>query len=144
MHTSSRLTTIVDRAPAAAEIAQIRAGLTAFNDAQAGSPATVELFAVYLRDAHDVIHGGLVGFLAWQWLSIEWLWVEESQRGLGYGSELLHRAETLARGAGCVGVKLDTYEFQARPFYEKTGYVVFGILEGYPAGTRTYYMRKSL
>lgn len=41
-------------------------------------------------------------------------------------------------------MKLDTYEFQARPFYERRGYVVFGVLEGYPANTRTYYLQKAL
>ena len=65
-------------------------------------------------------------------------------RGQGYGSALLRVAESLAREAGCVEVKLDTYEFQAKPFYEKHGYSVFGVLEGYPANTRTYYLRKAL
>ena len=100
--------------------------------------------AVYLRDGSDVICGGLVGFLAWQWLSVDLLWVDESFRGHGYGSAILDRAEAVARDSGCVAVKLDTYEFQARPFYEKRGYVVFGVLEGYPANTRTYYLRKAL
>jgi hypothetical protein len=53
-------------------------------------------------------------------------------------------AEALARERGSAGVKLDTYEFQAKPFYERHGYAVFGVLEGYPAGTRTYYMHKAL
>ena len=61
-----------------------------------------------------------------------------------YGSALLRQAECLARDAGCVAVKLDTYEFQAKPFYEKAGYVVFGILEGFPANTCTYYLQKAL
>jgi GNAT superfamily N-acetyltransferase len=60
------------------------------------------------------------------------------------GSALLREAEALARSVGCVGAKLDTYEFQAKPFYEKHGYAVFGVLEGYPANTRTYYLQKSL
>jgi hypothetical protein len=53
-------------------------------------------------------------------------------------------AEIAAREAGCVAARLDTYEFQARPFYEHHGYEVFGVLEGYPANTRTYYMKKAL
>jgi GNAT superfamily N-acetyltransferase len=85
-----------------------------------------------------------VGFLAWKWLSVELLWVDEALRGQGYGSSILAQAETLARDAGCVGCRLDTYEFQAKPFYEKLGYVVFAVLEGFPANTRTYYLQKAL
>ncbi len=114
-----------------------------FNDAQVG-PAQVERIAVYLRDANGTIHGGIVGFFAWSWLSVEWLWVAEEHRGHGHGSALLQEAERLAREANCVAVKLDTYEFQARPFYEGHGYDVFGILEGYPASSRTFYLRKLL
>ena len=143
MEDTTRLNIQSDLAPAAEDIAQVRAGLMAFNDSQAG-PAQVEHIAVYLRDANGAIHGGLVGFFAWQWLSIEWLWVGDALRGQGYGTALLREAESLARAAGCIAVKLDTYEFQAKPFYEKHGYVVFGVLEGYPANTRTYYLRKAL
>ena len=49
--------------------------------------------------------------------------------------------EVVAAG---VAVRLDTYDFQARPFYERHGYVVWGVLEGYPAGRRTFHLRKSL
>ena len=132
-----------DLAPIAADLAQIRAGLMAFNDSQKG-PVEIQRVAVYLRDDDGAIQGGLVGFFAWRWLSIEWLWVNETLRGRGHGSALLRQAESLARDARCVAVKLDTYEFQAKPFYEKHGYVVFGVLDGYPADTRTYYLRKTL
>jgi GNAT superfamily N-acetyltransferase len=143
MEHAARLSIAKDLAPSAEDVAQVRAGLMAFNEAQAGS-ARVDRFAVYVRDAHDTIQGGLVGFLAWQWMSVEWLWVDNAIRGQGYGSALLREAESLARDAGCVGAKLDTYEFQAKPFYEKHGYSIFGVLEGYPANTRTYYMQKAL
>jgi len=143
MEATARLRMDSDLAPTAEDMARVRACLMAFNDSQAG-PAQVDRIAVYLRDSQDVIQGGLVGFMAWQWLSVELLWVEASLRGRGHGSALLRQAEAIARDTGCVAVKLDTYEFQARPFYEKLGYEVFGVLEGYPSNTRTYYLRKSL
>jgi GNAT superfamily N-acetyltransferase len=143
MESAERLNIVSDLAPQAEEMALVRAGLMAFNESRVG-PAQVQRVAVYLRDSQDQIRGGLVGFLAWQWLSVEWLWVDESLRGQGYGSSLLDQGEVLARDAGCIGARLDTYEFQAKPFYEKRGYIVFGVLEGYPANTRTYYLQKSL
>jgi hypothetical protein len=39
---------------------------------------------------------------------------------------------------------LDTFSFQARPFYEKLGYHVFGMLENHPAGHQHYFMTKQL
>jgi len=140
---SERLSIVCDFAPQAEETAQVRAGLMAFNESRVG-PAELQRVAVYLRDSQNEIRGGLVGFLVWQWLSVEWLWVDETLRGQGHGSALLAQAETLARDAGCVGARLDTYEFQAKPFYEKLGYTVFGVLEGFPANTRTYYLQKDL
>src|SRR3954467_1176268 len=128
MDHTTRLTIESDLAPAAEDLAQVRAGLMAFNESQAG-PVQIQRVAVFLRDADRAIQGGLVGFLAWKWLSIEWLWVGDALRGQGHGSALLREAESLARAAGCVAVKLDTYEFQAKPFYEKHGYVVFGVLD---------------
>jgi hypothetical protein len=44
----------------------------------------------------------------------------------------------------CTDVSLDTFEFQARPFYEKLGYTIFGTLEGYPPGYRQYFLTKHL
>ncbi len=137
------MTIDVDLAPTESDLAQIRAGLTAYNESRVG-PVQIQRVAVYLRNDDGAIQGGLVGFIAWEWLSIEWLWVSETLRGHGHGSALLRQAESLARDAGCVAVKLDTFEFQAKPFYDKHGYVVFGVLEGYPANTRMYYLRKTL
>ena len=53
-------------------------------------------------------------------------------------------AEELALSRGCTDAILDTFEYQARPFYEKLGYPVYATLEGYPPGYRQYYLRKRL
>lgn len=115
----------------------------AFNEAAVGR-AVVEPLALYIREDDGTIRGGLTGFLAWQWLYVDLLWIDTPLRGQGYGAGLLAEAERVARESGCVAARLETYEFQARPFYERHGYTVYGILEGYPAGTRQYSMRKSL
>ena len=143
MESTERLGIVRDLVPTPAGIARVRAGLMAFNESQVG-PATVTPLALYLRDAAGETRGGLVGFLAWQWLTVDLLWVDEALRGLGYGTALLEQAESAARAEGCVAARLDTYEFQARPFYERQGYTVFAVLEGYPAGTRTYSLTKAL
>ena len=41
-------------------------------------------------------------------------------------------------------IHLDTFDFQAKEFYEKQGYIVFGILENCPEKHYRYYLKKVL
>ena len=75
---------------------------------------------------------------------MELLAVPESMRGQGIGTELMRRAEREAVVRGCRNAWLDTFEFQARPFYEKLGYTCFGELADYPPGFSRYFLRKAL
>ena len=86
--------------------------------------------------------GGLHGYTHWGWLFISHLWVAEALRGQGYGTELVARAEHEAARRGCRRAYLDTYDFQALGFYQKRGYEVFGLLEGFPTGHRRYFLQK--
>jgi GNAT superfamily N-acetyltransferase len=74
------------------------------------------------------------------------VWIDERFRGQGYGERMLAAAEDEARRRGCAHAHLDTLSFQARPFYEKLGYRVYGVLDDFPAGTeyKRYYMVKDL
>jgi len=60
------------------------------------------------------------------------------------GRALLRAAEREATGRGCRHVYLDTFDYQARPFYEREGYTVFGVQEDYPPGHRRFFMQKAL
>ena len=99
-------------------------------------------FALKLLDASDQLVGGLSGTISWNWLFIEALWVDASQRGKGAGKALLTQAEAHALANGCHAVWLDT--FQAKGFYETLGYTAFGVLEDYPEGQSRSFMRKRL
>ena len=52
--------------------------------------------------------------------------------------------EQAAKERGCTYAHLDTFSFQARPFYEALGYEVFGILDDYPPGHHKFFMKKAL
>ncbi len=54
----------------------------------------------------------------------------------------MERAEEIARANDCVGMWLDTFEFQAREFYEKLGFEVFGTLDDHPIGQKKFFLRK--
>ena len=117
-------------------------GLLAFNEKQIG-PSNEEPVKFVAFDIEGVV-GGLIGHIRWRWLYVAKLWVDERARRQGVGTKLLTAAEDLARSRSCIGVSLDTFEYQARPFYEKLGYELFGTLDGYPPGSRQFYLSKKL
>lgn len=129
--------------PAPEDVDAVNTGLRAFNVRHIGNP-NEEHVHIFLRDGDDRVVGGLLGHIRWRWLYVAKLWVDDRVRGAGHGSALIAAAEQLARERGCIGVHLDTFEFQARPFYERLGYTVFGTLDGYPPGYRQFYLVKRL
>jgi GNAT superfamily N-acetyltransferase len=133
----------IDGNVTAADEAMVVRGLLAFNEVRLG-PADDQPVKFVVRDSDGNIVGGLLGHTRWRWMYIAKLWVDEGLRGQGVGRRLMEAAEELARSRGCTDVSLDTFDFQARPFYEKLGYELFGTLEGYPPESRQYYLRKSL
>jgi len=86
---------------------------------------------------------GLAGETYGGWLFIKYLWVHDDLRSLGFGRELMARAEERALERGCHSAWLDTFSFQARGFYEKLGYEEFGILD-YPPNHKRHFIKKPL
>lgn len=99
---------------------------------------------IFARDEEGRLLGGIYGFTDRHWLRVEILLVKEAARGIGLGGELLRAAEDEARRRGCRNVWLETFSWQARPFYEHHGYTLFGSLEDYPDEHYRYFLRKSL
>ena len=98
--------------------------------------------AVLARDPQAELVAGAVGTINWNWLHIQLVWVSESRRRTGLGTRLLHEIEHAATQRGCTRAHLDTFSYQARPFYERLGYRVFGVLEDYPPGHQRFFMVK--
>jgi len=121
----------------------IVAGLRAYNDSKAG-PGNNKPLSVTIRDAHGAVIGGLTGYTSRCWLFTHLFFVPEALRGQGLGTRILAMAEHEAAARGCVGAWLDTFEFQARGFYEKLGYTCFGEIADYPPGCSRFFMKKSL
>jgi ribosomal protein S18 acetylase RimI-like enzyme len=123
----------------------VSSGLYAYNDQFAG-PMDNSTLTIGARDADQKIIGGLVANLqpGWKWMHVHRLWVDESHRRAGIGRLLLEAAEKEAQTRGCLHVAVDTFEFQARGFYENQGYSVYAVLEDYPVGHRKFMLRKTL
>jgi GNAT superfamily N-acetyltransferase len=75
------------------------------------------------------ILGGLLGHIWAAGLHVKTLAIAAPVRGRGFGKELMKRAETYAIERACTDAYVDTFSFQARPFYEKLGYRAFGRLK---------------
>ena len=58
--------------------------------------------------------------------------------------ELIKKVEEIAKQKGCGLIHLDSFDWQAKDFYLKHGYEVFGILDDCPPGHKRYYMKKIL
>ena len=127
--------------PSADDRAAILAPLAEYNGRSA-PPIRAQPLAIRLHDGGEPVPGGLWGRSAYDWLFVEFLAVPEHLRGQGYGEALMGRAEAVARERGCVGVWLDTFAFQARGFYEKLGYSVFGVIDDHPVGSARYFLSK--
>lgn len=100
--------------------------------------------AVLMRDSGGAVVGGVWGYINWNWLHVSLLWLAPVIRGKGYGKRLMEIFEDKGKKEGCTKAHLDTFSFQARPFYESLGYEVFATLEDYPTGHTKYYMKKEL
>ena len=141
MKPTDELTIVFD--PAGSSAQTVREHLDAFNFAATGVSAWYPLH-LFLRNSRGETLGGLLG-LAWGgWLHISYLWLDESARGRRWASRMMDQAEAFAREKGCHSVQLDTHSFQARPFYQKRGYEVFGTLDDYPKGHKKFFLKKTL
>jgi GNAT superfamily N-acetyltransferase len=125
------------------DIDTVTSGLRDFNTEFLGPPVLEPLHVLLRTEDGDVV-GGLLGHSMYGWLYVAKLWIASEFRGQGFGRALLDAAEREGVARGCIGIHLDTFEYQARPFYEKNGYRLFGTLEGYPLGYRQFYLAKRL
>lgn len=133
--------------PAAADLKTISQGIKSFNanhmpDNVVHEPDT--RFAVFARDNSGKVIGGIRANAFWNYCIIELLWLSDAARGKGIGRQLMNEAEAHARELGFEFARTETLDFQAKSFYEKLGYEVYGELQDYPKGHSAYCLVKKL
>jgi GNAT superfamily N-acetyltransferase len=119
----------------------ILAPLVEYNTSQVGETQGRPI-SVLIHDSSNNIIGGLWGYTGFEWLFVQLLVVPASLRGHGIGTQVMDLAEAEAITRGCRASWLDTFEFQARGFYERRGYTCFGELKNYPPGYSRFFMKK--
>ncbi|HUF61007.1 MAG TPA: GNAT family N-acetyltransferase [Verrucomicrobiales bacterium] len=121
----------------------VREGMRRHTESQAPCGEYSEV-TIVARNREGVVTGVALGEAGRGWLHVSVVWVDEPFRGQGIGRRLMQAAEAAGIGQGCQAAYLDTFSYQARPFYEKLGYEVFGTLDDYPPGHQRHFMRKRL
>jgi GNAT superfamily N-acetyltransferase len=106
------------------------------------SEGWIDLSYVLKGDTGQIIAGINATLYCWNIMYVDILYVDYSHRGQGYGRLLLDKTESKAQSLGGYMSHLDTFDWQAKEFYEHLGYTVFGILENCPPGHDRYYMKK--
>ncbi|MBM3663578.1 MAG: GNAT family N-acetyltransferase [Actinobacteria bacterium] len=128
--------------PGQAELQRLITNLGTWNNTVA-PPEEHRKLAVFAYAADELI-GGAAGYTHWGWLFVSHLWVQDGSRRARLGSRLMEQIEAAAVGRGAEMAHLDTYDFQARQFYEHIGYEQFAELENYPRGHSRHFLRKPL
>jgi ribosomal protein S18 acetylase RimI-like enzyme len=103
-----------------------------------------EAFTIAARNEKGRLIGGVIAIVSYESLFIDDLWIEEESRGQDLGTRLMSLAEEEGCRRGARVAWLDTMSWQARPFYEKLGYRVFGEIEQGHGKYRRYFMQKAL
>ncbi|NMA97490.1 MAG: GNAT family N-acetyltransferase [Phyllobacteriaceae bacterium] len=137
---------VLENEPEAETRAAILEGLIAHNAAGTGGEyALPRPISLSVRDeTTGKALGGLTARISYSRMFIELLYIPPEQRGTGIGRQLMEKAEDVAREAGCIGIWIDTFSFQAPEFYRKLGYVEFGVLNDYPPGHSRHFLHKTL
>jgi GNAT superfamily N-acetyltransferase len=132
----------VKLSPPAAEVDRVMQTIVA---SYAADHAPLE-WAIFMTDPATGRQngGGATGYAVYDWAYIQFFTVPAELRGQGLGRELMERVESWARERGLTGIFLDTFEFQARGFYEKLGFSVFGTIEDHPKGQSRFFLKKRL
>ena len=129
--------------PSEAAVQEIRNLLVMYNLSHIEDPACHDYMLRYADESGGLI-AGMCFSIHGQWLEISFLFVNEQERTRGIGSQLLQEVEQLAWEKHCRMAALNTFGFQAKPFYEKSGYRVVYEQRNYPRTGSRYYMEKQL
>ena len=97
-----------------------------------------------IKDNNQVIAGINAIIYHWGILFIDEIFVSEAYRHKKFGSYLIRKVEAEAIELGATLSHTDTFDFQAKDFYIKQGYKIFGVLEDCPKDHKRFYLSKVL
>jgi GNAT superfamily N-acetyltransferase len=93
---------------------------------------------------NDKLVGGAVGFIKYNWYYLDLLYIDKNYRGKKIATNLIKKIEEFSKKNNLTGVRMETWDFQAKDFYRKVGYTIFGTIEDCPPGTIEYHLMKKI
>lgn len=103
-----------------------------------------ESFAAVRESEPGNIEAGASGYTWGGCCYIAYLWVSETLRGKGIGSDLLRAVEAHARAKRCRVVFVASHSFQAPAFYARHGYRLVANVDDHPVGHSSIFFAKRL
>lgn len=92
----------------------------------------------------QAILGGVSGVTFYGSLYVDSLWIDKTMRHQGWGIKLMHEAEKIGIERGAKFVTLNTMDWEGLPFYQKLGYAIEFVREGYNENSKMFMLRKTL
>jgi GNAT superfamily N-acetyltransferase len=117
-------------------IYEYSAGASGYHDA--------ESFSAVRRSESGELEAGISGYTWGGCCYVAYLWVSESLRGQGIGTQLLDAAERHALNKACRIAFLSTHSFQAPGFYARKGYEQVARVNDHPVGYANLFYAKRL
>ena len=137
----------IEEDPSKGDLSVLSQGIQSYNQDYIPDDVVFEKdtrFVVFARNNKGDVIGGIRAVAFWNYCIIELLWLSSETRGQKIGRQLMAKAESYAIDKGFEYIRTKTISFQARPFYEKLGYKVYGELPDNPKGHTTYCLIKKL
>lgn len=88
--------------------------------------------------------GGATGRIHFTQFYLDLVWVKEEFRSKGVGTVILASIVDFARENKCKRILLNTMNVNAVRLYEKLGYKILSVIEGYVDGFDLYYMAQEI
>lgn len=97
-----------------------------------------------IKENGKLIAGLDASMTAFKILYVSTVFVEEEYRRKGYGRKLMQEMENRAKKMGANMIRLDTFNWQGKDFYEAIGYEMVGSYENKLEGYSEHFFLKRL
>ena len=97
-----------------------------------------------IEDDNKVVAGLDACMTAFKILYVSTVFVDEAYRRKGYGKMLIDEMEKRAKALGANTIRLDTFNWQGKDFYEALGYQMVGSYDNNDDGYSEYFFLKRI
>ena len=125
------------------QLEAVEAGLSAFDEGYITYKMEGDI-QIGIEEDGRLVAGLDACVTAFKILYVSTVFVEENCRRKGYGKRLMEEMEQRAKAMGVNTVRLDTFSWQGKEFYEALGYKIVGSYENADDGYAEYFFLKRI